>query len=48
MRTVQNNSANAKLLSFYCETENSERQLKDQHGHVVISAICRKRNSKSL
>ena len=28
--------------------ENSEREIYGKHGHVVISAVCRNRNSKSL
>ena len=38
--------ANAKLLRhFRLENENSEPQMWDKHGHVVISAVCRKHNS---
>ena len=37
-----------KTTQFYQETENSERQMKDKHGHVVISAVCCKRYSNSF
>ena len=30
-----------KTTQFSWETENSERQMKDKHGHVVISTVCR-------
>ena len=32
----------------YWEAENSERQMWDKHGHVVISAVYPKRSPKSL
>ena len=34
-----------KTTQFCLENENSEPQMWDKHGHVVISAVCRKRNS---
>ena len=48
MRIVQNNSGlwcQRKTTKFRLENENSEPQMWDKHGHVVISAVCRKRNS---
>ena len=33
---------------FTKKTKNDEQQIKDKHGHVVISVVCRKRNSKSF
>ena len=51
MRKVQNNSGHwcqRKTTQFRLENENNEPQLWDKYGHVVISAICRKRNSQSL
>ena len=45
MRIVQNNSdlwCKRKTIQFYWETENNERQMKDKHGHVGISAVCHK------
>ena len=42
MRIMQNNSdfwRQRKIVQFHRETENSERQMKDKHGHVVISAF---------
>ena len=39
-----------KATQFYWETKNSERQIFvwREHGHVVISAVCRERHSKFL
>ena len=34
-----------KTTQFRLENENSEPQMCGKHGHVVISAVCRKRNS---
>ena len=51
MRTVQNNSrAYGKHETTYHrqETVNGKRQTKRKHGHVVTSAVCRKRDAKSL
>ena len=48
MRMVQNNSGlwcQRKTIQFRFENENSELQMWDKYGHVVISAVCRKRNS---
>ena len=48
MRIVQNNSGlwcKHKTTQFCLENENSESQIWDKHVHVVISAVCRKRNS---
>ena len=48
MRIVQNNSGlwcQSKTTQLRLENENSEPQMWDKHGHVVISAVCRKRNS---
>ena len=47
-RIVQNNSGfwcQRKTTQFLLENENSEPQMWDKHGHVVISAVCRKRTS---
>ena len=44
---VQNNSGlwcQRKTTQFRLENDNSEPQIWDKHGHVVISAVCRKRN----
>ena len=51
MRIAKKNSSLSSLrktTQFYWGIENSKRQMKGKHGHVVISAVCRKRNSKSL
>ena len=48
MGIVQNNSGlwcQRKTTHFRLENENIEPQMWDKHGHVVISAVCRKRNS---
>ena len=48
MRIVQNNYGRwcqCKTTQFRLENENSESQMWDKHGDVVISAVCRKRNS---
>ena len=48
MRIVQNNSGlwcQRKTTQFRLENENSEPQMWDKHGHVVISAVCRLRDS---
>ena len=48
MRIVQKNSGlwgQRKTTQFRLENKNSEPQMWDKHGHVVISAACRKRNS---
>ena len=44
MRIVKNNSGfwcQRKTTQFRVENENSEPQMWDKHGHVVISAVCR-------
>ena len=48
MRIAKNNSGfwcQRKTTQFRLENENSDSQMWDKHGHVVISAVCRKRNS---
>ena len=48
MRIMQNNSGlwyQRKTTQFRLENENSETQIWDKHGHVVISDVCRKCNS---
>ena len=44
MRIVQNNSGlwcQRKTTQFRLENGNSESQMWDKHGHVVISPVCR-------
>ena len=52
MRSVQNHSGLSCLSKLLNVTRKlrtaSGRQTKDKHGHVVTSAICRKRYSKSV
>ena len=51
MRIVRNNSGlwcQRKTTQFRLENENSEPQMWDKHGHVVISAVCRKRQPVSF
>ena len=48
MRLVQNNSGRwcqRKTTQFRLQNENSEPQMWTKQGHLVISAVCRKRNS---
>ena len=44
MTIVQNNSGlwhQRKTTQFRLKNENRETQMRDKHGHVVISAVCR-------
>ena len=51
MRIVQNNFClwcQHKTTQFRLENENSEPQMWDKDGHVVISAVCRKRQLRDF
>ena len=48
MRIVKDNSGlwcQSKTTQFRLENDNSEQQMWDKYGHVVISTVCRNRNS---